>query len=78
VRPLRGGPALRHVTAGAGGYGDPFTREPDRVLADVRNGKVSAEAAARDYGVLVAGPPWRLDEAGTAALRSAAAAQTQP
>jgi N-methylhydantoinase B len=78
VRPFRGGQALRHVTAGAGGYEHPFTREPDRVLADVRNGKVSVEAAARDYGVVVAGPPWRLDEAGTAALRRGAAAQAQP
>jgi N-methylhydantoinase B len=78
VRPLKGGQALRHVTAGAGGYGDPLTRDPERVLADVRDGKVSAEAAARDYGVVVAGPPWRLDQAGTAALRRVAAAQIQP
>ena len=72
VRPLRGGQALLHLTAGAGGYGDPFTREPARVLADVRNGKVTTEAAARDYGVRVAGPPWRLDEPATAALRATA------
>ncbi|MGE0384504.1 MAG: hydantoinase B/oxoprolinase family protein [Gammaproteobacteria bacterium] len=36
-----------------GGYGDPTTRDPDRVLADVRAGAVSTAAAARDYGVVI-------------------------
>ncbi|MBI3977626.1 MAG: hydantoinase B/oxoprolinase family protein [Chloroflexi bacterium] len=40
-------------TAGGGGYGRPVERDPVRVLADVRNGFVSAEAAAREYGVEV-------------------------
>ena len=38
---------------GGGGYGDPHQREPDAVLADVVNGYVSLEAAARDYGVVI-------------------------
>ena len=33
--------------------GDPLTREPERVLADVVNGYVSLEAAERDYGVVI-------------------------
>ena len=57
VRPLLRGQAIRHVTAGAGGYGDPLLRDPARVLDDVRNGKVSVQAAERDYGVRVSGPP---------------------
>ncbi len=69
--PLRGGQALRHVLAGAGGYGDPLERDPARVLDDVRNGKVTPEAAERDYGVRLAGPPWRVDAAATEALRAA-------
>jgi N-methylhydantoinase B len=69
--PIRGGQAIRHVTAGAGGYGDPLERDPARVLADVANGKVTPEAAAREYGVRVAGPPWRLDAAATDRLRAA-------
>jgi N-methylhydantoinase B len=68
--PIRRGQVLRHVTAGAGGYGDPLERDPARVLADVASGKVSAAAAEREYGVRVLGPPWRLDDAGTGALRS--------
>lgn len=39
--------------AGAGGYGDPRKRPPQLVLADVREGLVSEEAALRDYGVKV-------------------------
>ena len=38
---------------GGGGYGDPLTREPERVLADVVQGYVSLEAAERDYGVVI-------------------------
>jgi len=38
---------------GGGGYGDPRTRDPERVLDDVVNGYVSIEGAARDYGVVV-------------------------
>ncbi|MXY76490.1 MAG: hydantoinase B/oxoprolinase family protein, partial [Acidimicrobiia bacterium] len=38
---------------GGGGYGDPFTRDPEAVLWDVIEGYVSVEAARRDYGVVV-------------------------
>lgn len=37
-------------TAGGAGFGDPKTRERDAVAADVANRKVSAEAAASEYG----------------------------
>jgi N-methylhydantoinase B len=42
-------------SAGGGGYGDPLEREPERVLADVREGYVSAERARDVYGVVLAG-----------------------
>ncbi len=38
---------------GGGGYGPPFEREPEQVLADVVNGYVSLEAAEREYGVVI-------------------------
>jgi len=57
---------------GGGGLGDPRRRPVARVLADVRAGLVSPAAAARDYGVVV-GADGALDEAATAARRSAAA-----
>ncbi|MFG1707855.1 hydantoinase B/oxoprolinase family protein [Nonomuraea sp. M3C6] len=50
---LETGEVLVNNTGGGGGYGDPFEREPQRVAADVRNGFVSVEAAARDYGVVL-------------------------
>ena len=53
----RAGAQLRYVTAGGGGWGKPFEREPERVLRDVRDGYVTIEGAARDYGVVVTGDP---------------------
>ena len=47
------GQTLRLWTAGGGGYGDPLERDEQAVLDDVRNGKVSLEAAKRNYGVVV-------------------------
>jgi N-methylhydantoinase B len=51
--PLPAGTLLRLRTTGGGGWGDPFEREPDLVLQDVRRGLVSVESAERDYGVVV-------------------------
>lgn len=42
VTVLHKGDRLTVETAGGGGYGDPLKRDPERVAADVRNGKVSA------------------------------------
>jgi N-methylhydantoinase B len=55
-------------TAGAGGYGDPFRRDPERVLDDVRRGLVSAAAARQNYGVVI--EAGALDAPATAALRA--------
>ena len=54
-------------TPGGGGYGDPTERDPERVLADVVNEKVSIEAAREEYGVVV--EDGEIDEAATAQLR---------
>ena len=51
--PIRAGSVLRLRTTGGGGWGDPFEREPELVLRDVLQGRVSEESAARDYGVVV-------------------------
>ncbi len=40
-------------TPGGGGYGDPTERDPEAVLRDVVNEKVSVEAARREYGVVL-------------------------
>jgi N-methylhydantoinase B len=70
TRPIKRGQAFRHVTPAAGGYGDPFERDPQAVLHDVRNGKVSVEGAERDYGVKIAVQPWQVDEDATRVLRA--------
>jgi N-methylhydantoinase B len=54
---------------GGGGYGEPLGRDPERVADDVRNGLVSREAAARDYGVAVR-EDHCVDEDETARLRA--------
>src|SRR5438105_4019014 len=66
---------------GGGGYGEPYERDAEAVLADVVNGYVSLEAASREYGVLIryvgaakslVRPPeaYVIDREGTEALRS--------
>ncbi|WP_431324071.1 hydantoinase B/oxoprolinase family protein [Rhizobium sp. YTU87027] len=47
------GDVIRVVGPGAGGYGDPYQRPSDEVLADVKRGAVTAVCAERDYGVVV-------------------------
>ncbi|MFQ5858148.1 MAG: hydantoinase B/oxoprolinase family protein [Anaerolineae bacterium] len=65
---------------GGGGYGDPFSRDPERVRQDVIAGYVTPEAAASDYGVVVRftghedemvrlPDQWVIDEASTGELR---------
>ena len=39
--------------SGSGGYGDPLDRDPEQVVADVRNGTVTRETAREVYGVVV-------------------------
>jgi N-methylhydantoinase B len=48
---------LRYLTNGGGGFGDPLERDPEHVKRDVRDGYVTIEGAARDYGVVVTGDP---------------------
>jgi N-methylhydantoinase B len=70
--PLKAGDTFRLDTPGGGGYGDAHKRNPKRVLADVREGYVSPQAAERDYGVVLRkdGGAWEIDEAATARRRS--------
>jgi N-methylhydantoinase B len=77
------GDVISFQQAGAGGYGDPLERDPERVLEDVLDEYVSAEAAREQYGVIFRAPtvddanrrpdartrPLVVDHDGTAALR---------
>jgi N-methylhydantoinase B len=55
-------------TCGGGGYGPPAERDPERVLRDVLQGKVSAERAREHYKVAIADR--RVDTTETEALRA--------
>jgi N-methylhydantoinase B len=66
---VKAGTVISHQTAGGGGYGEPLERDPQMVLADVRNGYISLEAARADYGVAVNPIQWAIDEGETARLR---------
>ncbi len=60
---LHKGDRIAIQPAGSGGYGDPFERSPDLVLADVLDGYVSAESARSLYGVVIV--DGRIDAAAT-------------
>jgi len=74
---LREGDRLFYTNGGGGGYGDPWTREPELVLEDVLDGWVTPQRAREDYGVVLREVPetslsttWEIDAEATAALRA--------
>jgi N-methylhydantoinase B len=66
---LERGDLIRVVTGAGGGYGSPLEREPERVLADVQDGYLSAAEARDVYRVVLDDDGVAVDEAATAALR---------
>jgi N-methylhydantoinase B len=69
--PVLKGHVVRVLTTGGGGWGDPLEREPELVLRDVIEGKVSRAAAGEDYGVVLVeiAAGQQIDEAQTTRLR---------
>jgi N-methylhydantoinase B len=65
------GDQLWEYVAGGAGYGDPFERDPELVLADVRDRKVSPEIAKTDYGVVLLPGGTAVDHKETKAWRAA-------
>jgi N-methylhydantoinase B len=59
-----------HVQPGAGGFGEPLERDPERVAADVWNGKITAAFARKHHAVVVDAASGLLDAAATQALRA--------
>jgi N-methylhydantoinase B len=61
-------------SAGGGGYGHPFEREPERVLRDLSEGWITAERARSVYGVVTTGDAERdtlaIDRSATQAVRA--------
>ncbi len=68
TRPLEAGEEFIHITAGAGGFGDPLLRDPMAVWNDVLDEKISVHCALEQYAVILkAGGP---DSERTALLRN--------
>ena len=67
--PLNTYDVVRALPGGGGGYGDPMERDPQLVLQDVINEKVSVKGAQREYGVVVNGATREVDLEATAHLR---------
>ena len=67
------GAVVIQTSSGGGGWGPALEREPERVLADVLEGYVSAPAAEREYGVVLTADAGGVDEVATRALRAARA-----
>ena len=72
---LAPGEFVRSVDNGGSGYGDPLTREPERVLEDVVEGYVTRDHAETVYGVKLTGRAEEgtlaVDVSGTAERRAA-------
>lgn len=68
--PIRSGDIVLIRPAGGGGYGSPLEREPERVMADVRNDYVSAEQARDTYGIVFIDGSGEVDTRATKALRN--------
>lgn len=50
---VNAGDTVTFLTPGAGGWGNPYDRDPAAVMRDVQDGFVSVDAALADYGVAI-------------------------
>ena len=66
---LHPGDQLWEYVSGGAGHGDPLERDPERVLADVLDRKVSPEAARAEYGVVLLPGGAAVDHDATKACR---------
>ena len=67
---LAEGDVVSYRTCGGGGYGPPEERDPDDVLRDVRDGRISPERARKFYWVAVDTESWTVDVEATSNLRA--------
>ena len=67
---MRYGQRIYHQQPGGGGFGNPLKRAPELVAEDVRNERVSLQAAQKFYGVVLRTETKEVDTLATAALRA--------
>ncbi len=63
------GDRISFTSAGGGGYGNPFERDPKAVERDVQYGYISIEKAKQEYGVIIEPDSQTLDLNATRRLR---------
>ena len=68
--PIQPGDIVAVGTPGGGGFGNPFERDPDAVLQDVRRGYYTVDQAQALFGVVLAGDLSDIDSDATASIRS--------
>jgi N-methylhydantoinase B len=64
------GDAISFQQPGAGGYGVPAERDPQKVLNDVLDDFISLEMARDAYGVVIDRSTWTVDAPATERLRA--------
>lgn len=69
VQDIPPGTICESVNGGGAGYGEASRRDPELVLAEVRDGLLSAAAARRDYKVAIAADGRAIDREQTRRLR---------
>ncbi len=75
IAEVRQGDTVVKLSPGGAGVGDPWLRSIEKVVADVRNEKLTVDAARLIYGVVIDPLTLKLDEATTNKLRSSPPAQ---
>lgn len=69
--PMRNGDLIRHELASGGGWGNPLERDPDMVLSDLLDEKISIDHAREIYGVIFINNGQSVDLKETEQLRKA-------
>ena len=67
--PLKEGDLFYHMTAAGGGWGDPLERDPEHILRDLRNGRMTLDYVEREYGVIYDPETMEVDWTATKAAR---------
>ena len=75
---LAPGDVVSFITPGSGGFGPPLERNPQRVLLDVLDGKVSPEVARRTHRVAIDAAAKAIDWNETRRLRTSAGMDLRP
>ena len=70
IRTLPAGAVFRSEMPGSGGYGEPLERDPERVLEDVRQEKMTRAHALAEYGVVIDSRHAQVDRDATWAERA--------